>query len=209
MSSVCVLASGGVESGVLLSDALERHERVQPLYIRERLRWEAPEIFHLKRFIRALKSSRLLGLEILELPMTDVYGEHWSTTARRVPDAASPDRAVYRVGRNILFLSKAACFASLRGIALIEIGVLKRNPFPDGHAGFFKRMSAVLSAGLNVPIGIQAPFRRMEKEDVILKGKKLPLELTFSCLNPKGFVHCGECNKCAERKRAFFAAGVR
>jgi 7-cyano-7-deazaguanine synthase in queuosine biosynthesis len=39
-------------------------------------------------------------------------------------------------------------------------------------------------------------------------GKGLALELTFSCINPKGYEHCGDCNKCTERKKAFFAAGV-
>ena len=39
-------------------------------------------------------------------------------------------------------------------------------------------------------------------------GQRMPLEFTFSCLNPKGYDHCGECNKCVERKKAFFAAGV-
>jgi len=39
-------------------------------------------------------------------------------------------------------------------------------------------------------------------------GKRLPLEATFSCLNPKGYDHCGECNKCTERKKAFFAVGM-
>ena len=48
----------------------------------------------------------------------------------------------------------------------------------------------------------------MRKEEVILKGKTLPLEFTFSCINPKGYEHCGDCNKCLERKKAFFTVGV-
>ena len=48
----------------------------------------------------------------------------------------------------------------------------------------------------------------VKKEEVILKGQKLPFEFTFSCINPKGYDHCGECNKCVERKKAFFAAGL-
>jgi 7-cyano-7-deazaguanine synthase len=31
----------------------------------------------------------------------------------------------------------------------------------------------------------------------------MPLELTFSCIAPAGSLHCGQCNKCAERQRAF------
>ena len=69
-------------------------------------------------------------------------------------------------------------------------------------------MSEVLSIGLKTEIKIHAPFQKFRKEDVIVMGKKLPLEITFSCINPKGYEHCGDCNKCTERKKAFFAAGV-
>ena len=69
-------------------------------------------------------------------------------------------------------------------------------------------MSDVLSLGLNTVIDIKAPFQKLKKEDVIAMGKKLPLEFTFSCLNPKGYEHCGDCNKCIERKKGFFASGV-
>jgi 7-cyano-7-deazaguanine synthase len=34
-------------------------------------------------------------------------------------------------------------------------------------------------------------------------GRDLPLELTFSCIAPAGELHCGRCNKCAERRAAF------
>jgi 7-cyano-7-deazaguanine synthase len=40
-------------------------------------------------------------------------------------------------------------------------------------------------------------------------GRGLPLELTFSCLRPADQLHCGACNKCAERQAAFQAAGMR
>jgi 7-cyano-7-deazaguanine synthase len=39
-------------------------------------------------------------------------------------------------------------------------------------------------------------------------GDGLPLELTFSCLRPVGGLHCGRCNKCAERRRGFAEAGL-
>ncbi|HEY5599987.1 MAG TPA: 7-cyano-7-deazaguanine synthase, partial [Candidatus Manganitrophaceae bacterium] len=39
------------------------------------------------------------------------------------------------------------------------------------------------------------------------RGRGLPLELTFSCIAPKGRLHCGRCNKCAERIRAFRSSG--
>jgi 7-cyano-7-deazaguanine synthase len=43
---------------------------------------------------------------------------------------------------------------------------------------------------------------------VIRRARELPLEHTFSCIAPIEGRHCGRCNKCAERRRAFAAAGV-
>ena len=204
----CVLVSGGIESSVLLNDALGRYDRVTPIYIKNHLRWEDTEVFCLKNFVRCLKQNNLRPLTILDLTMRDLYDAHWSITGIKIPSGKSPDDSVYLPGRNIIFLSKAACFAAMKGIASIEIGVLRGNPFPDATKGFFKKISDVLSIGLKLDIEVKAPFQKMRKEDVIAMGKKLPLEFTFSCLNPKGYEHCGECNKCVERKKAFFAAGV-
>ena len=44
---------------------------------------------------------------------------------------------------------------------------------------------------------------------MIARGKNLPLHLTFSCIRPVDGMHCGECNKCAERRKGFADAGVR
>ena len=206
--SACVLVSGGIESSVLLNDALGRYDQVVPLYIRNHLRWEDTETFCLKNFVRGLRQNNLKPLVILDLTMRDLYESHWSITGIKIPSGKSQDSSVYLPGRNIIFLSKAACFAAMKGISVIEIGVLSGNPFPDSTKAFFKKVSAVLSIGLNTEIEVKAPFQKMKKEDVIAHGRKLPLEFTFSCLNPKGYEHCGECNKCVERKKAFFAAGV-
>ena len=45
--------------------------------------------------------------------------------------------------------------------------------------------------------------------EVIERGQGLALEHTFSCINPRTGLHCGSCNKCAERRRAFAALGTR
>ena len=208
MTSACVLVSGGIESSVLLNDALSRYDKVTPVYIKNHLRWEDTEIFCLKNFIRGLRQNNLMPLAILDLTMRDLYEAHWSITGIKIPSGKSPDDSVYLPGRNIVFLSKAACFAAIKNISVIEIGVLRGNPFSDSTQIFFKKMSEVLSLGLSFDIQVKAPFRKLKKEDVIEIGKKLPLEFTFSCLNPKGYEHCGECNKCVERKKAFFASGI-
>ena len=55
----CVLVSGGIESSVLLNEALSHYDHVTPVYIRNHLRWEDTEIFCLKNFVRSLKQNNL------------------------------------------------------------------------------------------------------------------------------------------------------
>lgn len=207
-AQACVLVSGGIESSILVADALSRYAKVRPVYVRNHLRWEPSEIHWLKKYLKSLHSPKILPLKILEIRMSEVYHNHWSTTGKAVPGAHSPDEAVYLPGRNLILLTLASSYAAVSGASVIEIGVLKTNPFADGTLLFFKTLSRAVSEGLNKPIEIRAPFQRFKKPQVILKGKNLALELTFSCIDPKRNKHCGRCNKCVERKMAFLEAGI-
>ena len=207
-SPTCLLISGGLDSGCLLHQFLSRGARVFPLYLRCGLRWEAAELHWLRRFLRAVRSPRLLPLQVAALPLQAVYGAHWSLTGRRVPGAASADRAVYLPGRNALLLSVSAILCAQRGVSTIALGLLKGNPFGDASPGFLRQMAACLTQALDHPIRILTPLRSMRKAHVIRLARTMPLALTFSCLQPRGLRHCGRCNKCAERRHAFARAGI-
>jgi len=43
---------------------------------------------------------------------------------------------------------------------------------------------------------------------VIALGRGLPLQLSVSCIKPRGIIHCGRCTKCAERVEGFRRAGI-
>jgi 7-cyano-7-deazaguanine synthase len=206
---VAVLASGGVESAALLTWALERYREATPLYLRAGLRWEGVELRWLRRLVAGLDGRGLASPVVLEVPVRDVYRDHWSLTGRAVPDADSPDAAVYLPGRNLLLLAKAAVYASLHGLDAIILGPLKDNPFPDATPEFFDAMGLAIGRGLDASIRIEAPFRNLHKADLIARYRHLPWGLTFSCIRPRGVRHCGGCNKCAERRRAFRDAGIR
>ncbi len=210
--SVLALVSGGLDSAVLLATLANDFARVHPVYIRAGLVWERTERAWLSRFLAALsrvsKKRTIKPLVLLDLPVRDLQPGHWSLTGRRVPGARSADREVYLPGRNILLLSKAAVRAAAEGISRIAIGTLAGNPFPDATPRFFDRLASALSVGLDFRISIEAPFAALKKSDLIAMGRNLPLGFTFSCIAPVGRRHCGRCNKCAERIRAFAAAGV-
>jgi 7-cyano-7-deazaguanine synthase len=205
--TAAALVSGGVESGALLRVGLTRYARVTPLYIRTGLRWETAELTWLRRLVTALETPALQPTVVLELPVHDVYGRHWSVSGRGVPNAASPDPAVYLPGRNLLLLSKAAVYAARNGINTLLLGTLKDNPFPDATTPFFSAMAEAIDLALDTPLRIETPFRHLHKIDV-LRRYDVPWGLTFSCIRPAGTRHCGRCNKCAERQRAFLGAGI-
>ncbi len=204
-----VLASGGVESAALLAWALERYRFTTPLYVRAGFRWEAAELRALRKVVDRLDGARLAPPVLLDAPVRDVYGRHWGLTGRGVPDAKSPDSAVYLPGRNLFLVSKAAVYAALHELDAVVLGPLKDNPFPDATPEFFEALGRAIRLGLNTALSIETPFRDFHKSDLIARYRHLPWSLTFSCIRSVGDRHCGRCNKCAERRRAFADAGVK
>jgi 7-cyano-7-deazaguanine synthase len=96
----------------------------------------------------------------------------------------------------------------LHDVPAIALGTLSGNPFPDSSREFFDRIGAIAALGLGHPLSVLTPFAPMSKSDVLQRGRHLPLELTFSCIDPQQGLHCGRCNKCAERRRAFAELAV-
>ena len=207
-SAIGVLASGGLDSAVLLAQLADDYRPVYPIYIRSGLVWEEAEIAHLQQFIQALRKPSIAPLVHLDMPAADLYGDHWSVTAKEVPDADSPDEAVYLPGRNLLLLLKAMLWCHQTGVRRLALGILRGNPFPDASGRFLFRFQDVVREGCGAAVAIERPFATWSKADVIAEGRGLPLQWTFSCIRPDDGRHCGCCNKCAERRRAFEASGV-
>ncbi len=206
--TVAVLTSGGADSAVLCVKLLESFQCVFPLYVRFGLRWEGAELEHLRSFLESSRRQGLMPLAVLEEPMASVYGTHWSTTGGYVPNGDSADEAVYLPGRNLMLISKASVWCALRSIGSLALGTLAANPFEDASLEFDATMQQAVSLALGQSISLLRPYRSLDKSEVLRAGADLPLELTFSCIDPQDGAHCGSCNKCAERSRAFRAAGI-
>ena len=174
-----MLASGGLDSAVLLGTLARRHA-VHPLYVRCGLAWERAEQRLLARFLAALRARH----------------------GRRVAPLARLDLPVASLG------GLGAVHCARHRIPALALGVLADNPFPDATPAFLADLGRLASRGLGTRIRIRAPFRHLGKATVIRRGRDLPLALTLSCARPRGLRHCGRCTECAERQRAFAAAGV-
>jgi 7-cyano-7-deazaguanine synthase len=209
-ASLAVLISGGLDSAILLGEELRRGTTVFPIYVRFGLHYEEVELSYLERFLRTV-ASRLGAthpgpLQILDMPVADLYGNHWSITGQNVPGLDTPDEAVFLPGRNVLLLSKGMLWCHLHGIPALALGSLRTNPFPDATPVFFAGFEKLFNSAVGSSVQVRLPFANLGKTEVLRRGRDLPLEHTFSCIRPVDGLHCGRCNKCGERRGAFAAA---
>jgi len=212
MRRIAVLASGGLDSAVLLAD-LARADTVFPVYVAAGLAWEAREQDALRAYLDAVACDNLQPLTILEMPSSrGLYGaQHWSV-AGRAPEYDEPDETVYIPGRNVLLIGVTAVWCAINNVDAIAIGSLDGNPFPDATPAFFADYGRLLSTALDHPLEVIAPYRQQHKEEIVARFPDLPLQLTLTCMAPVerdgAPLHCGACNKCRERREAFAAAGL-
>jgi 7-cyano-7-deazaguanine synthase len=203
-----LLLSGGIDSAVLLDQLLSRGWRVVPFYVRTGCVWQAAELSAAKRFLAAIARPGLSELVVFDMRLDDLYGDHWSISGDYVPDDQSPDEAVFLPGRNPLLLMKPAIWCRMHGIAHLALATLANNPFSDATPAFFARFEEMLHEAMHGHVQIARPFEQLTKNQVLALGRHLPLRLTFSCLSPVGGLHCGHCNKCAERRCAFHDVAI-
>ncbi|MEM2506000.1 MAG: 7-cyano-7-deazaguanine synthase QueC [Nitrososphaeria archaeon] len=114
--------------------------------------------------------------------------------------------------RNAIFLSIAVAYAVSINANKIFYGAQGSDvPFyPDCRREFYKAFEEAVTLGTGRKITIEAPFNSIAKSEVIKIGTKLgvPYHLTWSCyLN--GPNHCGKCESCINRKKAFAEAEVQ
>lgn len=201
--AVAVLASGGLDSAILVAHLVSEGHRVTPIYVRFGLAWEDVEAQYLERFLASIPAPGAQPLVVLDLPVADLYGSHWSVTGDDVPGHDSPDEAVYLPGRNLLLLAKSTVWCALHEVPTIALGTLAANPFPDADRPFFEGFSSLAGRALGYPLEVLTPFAGRAKYEVLELGRPFAVGLTFSCIAPRSGAHCGRCNKCAERQHAF------
>lgn len=113
--------------------------------------------------------------------------------------------------RNAIFLSAAVAYAVSVGADKIFYGAQGSDePFyPDCRREFYEAFEKAARLGTCQEISIQAPFSGMRKSDLFKIGQQLgvPFEATWSCYLD-GTKHCGLCESCVNRKKAFQEAGI-
>ena len=110
---------------ILLGECLRQKTIVHPLYVRTGLHWEPDELAHLQRYLAALDGMDARPLCIVEEPVRDLYGNHWSLTGENVPAGLDPLRTAPPHHRELAFETGLA--ALIEGLRAMLAG-LDRGP---------------------------------------------------------------------------------
>ncbi|OPX60742.1 MAG: queuosine biosynthesis protein QueC [Methanobacterium sp. PtaB.Bin024] len=175
-----------------------------------------------------IKSSKAicekLGMEhtVIKLPWLAQLGGSALTSEGEVPKLEADQlddkelcdetaRKVWVPGRNVVFTAIALSFAEAEGAEKIIVGwdLEEAVTFPDNSKEFLDAFNHVLEIGSLDDVQIEAPLISMDKENIVKLGDKIgaPMQLSYSCYMG-GEEHCGWCESCLRRKRAFKSADV-
>lgn len=206
------LVSGGLDSLLMMNAALAAGESVVPVHVLQGALWESAETKALHQILSALRivhGMRAGELVQLRVQLPPGYAARWAVDADAdAPGADTPDEAVYLPGRNLSLLLAGSLVAQSRGLAAVRLGALDGNPFPDSTDAFLRGFEDLFDRATGWRVKITKPLAGQDKGALLRQNPALPFALTVSCLRPKGFMHCGCCNKCAERQRAFAVASL-
>ena len=114
--------------------------------------------------------------------------------------------SVWVPARNMVFTSIAASYAESIGAEIIIVGwdAEEAATFPDNSKEFLNAFNDLIEIGSPDKIKIEAPAIDLNKEEIVELGVKVgaPMDLSYSCYAGRE-KHCGVCESCMRRKRAF------
>lgn len=230
MSIAIVLFSGGLDSSACLYWALEQYEEITLLSFKygskedeviKRLNLLFAEIYNLESkiisldFLEELSSKRGSKLALSELDPPEFSSFKQLDESKLTKETANQ---VWVPARNILFISVASAFAdSYKEPVHILFGANKEeaSTFPDNTPEFVERMNDAINLGCLNEVSVLAPFNTQVKREIIefLIEKEAKFEYMSSCYQVKKWtkegypIHCGICESCQRKKRAFQESG--
>src|SRR5438445_4719974 len=166
MKIVC-LASGGIDSSVLMFMLKKSNHEVFPLHVNYGQKAEKMELKSAKEVCEILK----LSLEVMNIPglgiiLSGLTNSHLSVTEHPLFPA-----------RNLLLLTIGASYAFTKSIRVISIGLLTNPIFPDQTIKFVKSSEISISEAVGTSMKLLVPFIELNKCEVISLARKYDFPL--------------------------------
>lgn len=182
-----------------------------------------------KSFKRELQASKEICKkmnwthEVIDLPWLSKISTSSLNTSEEIPEVCDEDlddldksletaSSVWVPARNTVFVSIALSYAESIGAETIIVGWNgeEGTTFPDNSKEYLVNFNELLNVGSPDNIKIEAPAIDLDKEEIVKLGVEVgaPMELSYSCYKG-GDKHCGVCESCMRRKRAFKKLGIK
>jgi 7-cyano-7-deazaguanine synthase len=230
MTSALVLFSGGQDSTASLAWALEKYETVETIGFDYRQR-HSIELKCRKSILDEIRtrfpkwSGRLGDDHVIDLAVLGSISETALTRDVEIEMLENKLPSTFVPGRNILFLTFAACVAYRRGLKNIVGGMCETDfsGYPDCRDDTLKALQATLNLGMESRFVLHTPLMWIDKSQTWqlandLGGKELvelTIQHTHTCYHgDRSHRHawgfgCGSCPACQLRSEGFakFQAG--
>jgi 7-cyano-7-deazaguanine synthase len=222
--SALVLFSGGQDSTVCLTWALERYAHVETVgfaygqrhavELTQRPVVRAEIAAHFPQWAPRLGNDHLLELSTLgQISDTALTRDvQFEMTAAGLPNTFVP-------GRNLLFFTYAAALAYRRGIRTLVGGMCETDfsGYPDCRNETLQSLAKSISLGMDAPFTIETPLMWLDKADTWAMAKSLGgpalvdliVTHTHTCYTPDRTtrhawgVGCGTCPACGLRAKGW------
>lgn len=208
-----VLLSGGIDSAVCISLALEQNFAVAALHLNYGQKTETRE---LKAFVDICDYYDISERLVVDVSHFKLIGGSSLTDNNMEINKADLDSHIipntYVPFRNGNILAIAASWAEIIAANAVFIGAnfLDSSGYPDCRPEFFDAFQKSINLGTkpDSQIEIITPIISYSKKEIVQKAIELhtPVELTWSCYKEQDSA-CGVCDSCALRLRGFQQAG--
>jgi 7-cyano-7-deazaguanine synthase len=204
----CVIVlSGGLDSATVAYWAQKQGYKIYPITFKYGQ-------IAVKETELAQKIAKNLGTttKIIDLSaLKDIFSGSTALVNRDIPLTTEFSTPIIVPFRNAIFLSTAIAYAVTVGAKKIFYGAQGSDEafYPDCRREFYEAFENAARLGTCEEISIEAPFIDRKKADLLRAGAELgvPFEQTWSCYLDSSN-HCGKCESCVNRKKAFKEAGI-
>ena len=203
MKDSVIVLSGGMDSVTLLHEYRER--------IAMAVTFDYGSNHNAREIECARRQCALLGIPHTVIPLA-FMGQYFKSSllqgADAIPEGAYADdnlKSTVVPFRNGIMLSIACGLAENAGLKYVMIANHGGDHaiYPDCRPDFVRHMSEAMEAGTYEGVELLAPYTRLTKGEIALRGLRLGVDydLTYSCY--KGTEPpCGRCGTCREREEA-------
>ncbi|WP_299292803.1 7-cyano-7-deazaguanine synthase [Nitrosopumilus sp.] len=214
MKKAVVVFSGGVDSICAVSFLKSKYELYGITFSYGQK--ANNEVAAAKTFAKklGLKQHKIIDIGF----MKNLYGDSNVLTSSKKKIPSTFDYSIVVPIRNAVFLSIASAWAYTLNASLVVYGAHTGDThYPDCRPAFARKLESAfnqgeidgIKSGLRKNIEIWSPYRQgLSKSDLLKAGMKNlgdAIFKTWSCYANKKY-HCGSCESCQNRKKAFAKA---